>query len=1145
MVNRYLAEKIADQYNLDVKIAEIDGSFVKGFVLSDVLVRFYRESDTVNLAFLPQVSINYSVANLWRRQWIIDSVKFSRPQFFLTYDTSGYWMLPDVPAGEGGGTLQQSWELKKFEIKDASLDLTWKDKNFLWFDINLQASARSEAGTHSLSLDSLSFNSDDERLKINSARALATLYEKKVAFQNVSLVTDSSHLAFSMLRDVEEGIWVETEIDSAHIYLPDIVSFLGAKLRGSLDISGSGFYKYGRLGGDFLISGEFQDRTIDSLHADLFYDEGILYVDSVSGRIFDGCAIYGYGDIDFTSKPEGYNLSARVESFNLNNLVFNSYKSDLNGHVEMHGRGLGSKTMAIDLDLDLEESYFDIYHMHEAWGQMTIGKEGLYFFPGFQVDYYDNRFLCDGGVDFHGDVSVSCRAEFVDLSDFEHQTFIDLPAGRASAEFTFTGPSNDPDLRAHCVSDSVWFYDFFSSDFETSFFVKSFIRGMRGPIVIESRDGDAWGFPFDNIYTEMTLDSNFLYIDTGCIANAFSRTEISGVLDFEAYPQELLLDSVLIDLSERTFANDGDQKILIDSTGYLFDKINIVGSDGDLSFSGRVDYNDSIDLTWEMNNISIAPWVELINDSLDIEGRLFSVGSAYNTLDNPEFSLQSQLDSLQYRSLYLGDLEAFLSYEDSTLLIDSSHLKSSQGLYTASGEFPINLAVDSGHHFFDDREQDISIIANDKQLDLAAFILESVEYITGDFSAEIDLTGKPLQPHLNGACGIKNGIIKLIDLQDRLEEVDVELEMADRLITITRAQAVVPRAKGRSPGQVSGRGTILVQDINNFRYALTLSATEMPINYELGDVTGLADAELGVHGDTPPKVTGTIKVSESTYRESFEETGFSFLSTLEADKTWDLDLMVEFPSNFWVKNDDIDAEFSGNVNILRTDGVYNFLGTLEVIRGKYYFLDKTFKMTPGGEIIYDNIEEPDPKLNLEISTRMRSPSGFSDYEGETNYSYELMLAVTGTLNNPIFMGTGDSPISSESILPALFANYNPGVDTVGSDQVLTNRITVGGVGLLASQFSKLGTRTLGVETFEIYPDVGHGFDPLATRVTIGAYTFPNLYVFGSSYFDINRGQEVGMEYRLDRHILVEGRRDESNLYHLNLKLQWEFVWPGK
>jgi len=96
------------------------------------------------------------------------------------------------------------------------------------------------------------------------------------------------------------------------------------------------------------------------------------------------------------------------------------------------------------------------------------------------------------------------------------------------------------------------------------------------------------------------------------------------------------------------------------------------------------------------------------------------------------------------------------------------------------------------------------------------------------------------------------------------------------------------------------------------------------------------------------------------------------------------------------------------------------------------------------------------------------------------------------------------------------------------------------MGILASEFSKLGTRSLGLETFEINPDVGRQFDPLGTRLTIGTYALPSLYVFGSSYVDVNRGQEVGLEYRLGRHYLFEGRRDEFNLYHVNLKFNWEY-----
>ena len=205
-------------------------------------------------------------------------------------------------------------------------------------------------------------------------------------------------------------------------------------------------------------------------------------------------------------------------------------------------------------------------------------------------------------------------------------------------------------------------------------------------------------------------------------------------------------------------------------------------------------------------------------------------------------------------------------------------------------------------------------------------------------------------------------------------------------------------------------------------------------------------------------------------------------------------------------------------------------------------LNKTFSITPGGEITYDNIEKPDPKLNLEITTRVHTQRRLTEFETETDNSYELTLAVGGTLNNPTISGSGDSAVSTESILPTLISDYRSSAssDSASGNPGLTERITVSGAGLLASQFSRLGTRSLGVETFEINPGFGRGLNPASTQLTIGTYTLPNLYVFGSSYFDVNKGQQVGLEYRLGRHYLFEGNRDETNLYHINFKMQWEY-----
>ncbi|MCP4568044.1 MAG: AsmA family protein [FCB group bacterium] len=1147
-VNRYLAEKIADQYNLEINISEIDGTFVRGFVLKNVLIQFRGEEEPINLAFFPQVRIRYQASNLWNRRWIIDSLKFSKPQISLNRDNAGKWVLPKIKGdGESDGQMP-SWSIGSLIFENGELELSLADSSLNWYDIDLSLSAKSEEGTHTVNLDTLRFNSSDGRLRVNHASGKATLYDKNLMLQNIRLATDSSRAAFSLILENGDQGGMEAVIDSAHVHLPDIVSFLGSNLTGDFDISGDVYRRYGKTGGDVILSGDFRDRSIDSVQARFHYDDGYIFVDTLSGTILGGCAIAGFGGLDLNSRPQGYHLVADIESFNLNNLVFNSFTSDLSGLLNLDGRGFNSKTMAIDLNMDMNESYFDIYHLHRGQGEMTVTTSGLYFFPDFRIKYHDNRFIFGGDLNYKGDIQIEGRAEFDDLSDFAHQFFIDLPAGRADAEFVFSGPTKSPNLSGSLKSDSIWLYEFFSNDLRSEFDITDFVGNKKGPVTLKAYDGEAWKIPYDSLAAEFSLDSNYLHIESGYITNRFSRTDLSGSLEYENYPQVLTLDDLKINLTDRLFRADENQVIVIDSSGFIFDHVQINASDGNLAFSGRADYDETLDISWNINNVDIAPWANLINDSLYLAGRLSSTGRLGGKLAHPDFNLAIGIDSLEYKSLHLGDLTAYLSYSDSLLHIDSSFMTSHEGLYLASGEFPINLSMVSGTELFDSRQQRIVVSAEDKRLDLAAFVLESVEYMTGDFSAEFTLTGTPREPHLNGVSKIENGSLKLIDLRDRLEEVEIELTMTDQLIRIDRVQASVPHKKSKTPGKISAEGTIFLENINNFIYgynddSLRMRCEGMPINYELGKFTGMADAELIVDGPTPPTVQGTIIMHQATYRENFtdEESGFNLLTALEGDNTWDLDLIVDCPSNAWVKNDDIDAEFSGSINILRRAGIYNFLGTLEIIRGKYFTFAKTFNFEPGGQIIYEDIEEPDPRLNLEMSTRVRSQNPYPGFDGEDDFSFILELLLTGTLDKPIITGTGNTPLSTEEILPTLWSGYQSSnvPDSAGNESNGSDPFAQGVGDLLASQFSKIGTRSLGVETFEITQGSGK-FDPLATRLTIGAYTLPNLYVFGSSSLNVEKGQEVGAEYRLDRHFLFEGRRDEYNLYHFSLKFFREF-----
>jgi autotransporter translocation and assembly factor TamB len=252
-----------------------------------------------------------------------------------------------------------------------------------------------------------------------------------------------------------------------------------------------------------------------------------------------------------------------------------------------------------------------------------------------------------------------------------------------------------------------------------------------------------------------------------------------------------------------------------------------------------------------------------------------------------------------------------------------------------------------------------------------------------------------------------------------------------------------------------------------------------------------------------------------------------------------LNLNAEIPSNLWIKNEDIDAEFSGTINFIREKGVYRYIGSMEVLRGKGYMTGRTFRIEPGGIISYEDIEYPNPRLDITASTKIRSMASQEIGSETAPETIDLKVRVTGTLDEPIIEAAEGSPLRTEEIMPALFADYSASGNGQ-PDGWFENRVITGVTDFISTQMTQIGSRTLGVETFEIDPVYGDKFDPLGTRLTVGLYTHPNLYIYGRSAISGTAGQQVGFEYRLKRSLLIEGQADENDLYQLILHFYREF-----
>ncbi|MEE8577910.1 MAG: translocation/assembly module TamB domain-containing protein, partial [candidate division Zixibacteria bacterium] len=773
---------------------------------------------------------------------------------------------------------------------------------------------------------------------------------------------------------------------------------------------------------------------------------------------------------------------------------------------------------------------------------MKITTDSLEFLYPFTVGYFENQFDVSGRVDYDGELDLEIDGDLTNLDRWRGKLFLDQPGGRGTAHARLAGATNDPDLIADFVSDSIWLYGLYAPRCKGSLNIRRFLSGRQGFVEVELFDGDLWSTPFDTALARLSLDSLLVYMDSVYVGSPNLAASASGTYDYGTYPAQIDIDSLQLDLFERAFFNRGTVDIAVDSSGFDFRKATIGRSNGHrgtIAVTGKIGYDESMVLNLQADSIPMAPWAKLISDDWPVDGFISATTSLGGRFASPVINLSGRVDSLTYQELKLGDLSVAAHYADRQLTIDSAHVVSKAGDYYADGFLNIDLTmIADSLERIPNQPMDLHFTANDTRFDLVSLLLPTVEQLDGDFHGDVRLSGTPESPHLEGFAYIKDARLKYFDLADLFYSDSAGVRMQDNRILIDGIEAYVwPNQKKRS--YVSIEGELEVRSLENLVYDIDVNIPrQMPYRYELEDIEGTVEGEMNIVGETPPKVTGNLIVGRTRYRVPFAEPeeGSPILAALTREDSWDLDLNIDILSNYWIKNADIDAEFAGQINLIRTRGEYRFIGEMEILRGRGFLFDKTPRLQSGSRVIFEDIEYPNPRLD--ITARIRIP-GVRFEEDDTRESIELDILVTGTLDTVEINTAPESGFSREDILPLIAFNYYSS-DTGGSDGAIQSRFSQ----LVGSQVSQIGTRQLagiGVETFEIDPAYDGQFNLGRSRVMVGMYLpSSNVYVYGRSGIATGNTQEYGFEYRFSRQLMVEGKRSETDEYFLNLKLHWEF-----
>jgi len=1038
-------------------------------------------------------------------------------------------------------SLPLSASIDRIQINDIQAVLS--DGDIIFID-SLILSAFSEGNSPELELHSLHARWPSREFEIKSMTGKLSWTTNGFYLNNISVVTGRSNLSLAGRIGSSFKSGMDLIFDFAPINLDEIKKLTGVRISGKLNASGTIRDAIDDFGGETVVSGTFMDRPFDDVSLSYRFNNKRLSFSSIDGDIFHA-GFEGTGEIDFAAKPERYGYTGRVEHLNLQEIA-PDIRTDFTGNIELTGQGFNEAQFMIQIGCDLDSVRIEGYFFHEVAGDVKFDLKKMDFLPGFETRYKNTILRAYGGMEYKGDIDISGSAEFGDLTDFTEQTFLKKLGGRGSAGFHLTGPTQDFTVDAFFDSDSCWTYGLVPGEIHIYADLKSFISHRVGTVSGQWMGGELYSVPTDSGHFEISVSGERVFLDTVFIAGLDGGLWLKGGYDGTQIPPVFKVDTLQGEIYGNSFSSVAPLRMSIYDRETQFDDFRLGYEAGVIELTGMVTNDLELGLDVRAEGFQIQPILSQVYPEKKIRGIWNGFARLKGDFENPVMEFDVEIDSLSVDETYMGKLEAKSYYSDGYLLTESARLASDYGNYDFSGRLPVNLSFEEVDERFPDEPLDFRVSTSGTRLSLAEAFISNIERFDTDFFFEIDLTGSYSNPRISGYGSLINGTLEVMDLRNPLADLRAYLRMENETVYIDSAFATVAEMEkdwGKLLGEllsqkngakekplITASGTLKLLGLGDFLYDLNIKGKNVYFIADAYDVSGLANFDLKVEGETPPTAGGNMSLLRLDIRDEFENfVGPDYdpaFSAVEDSTIWDLDLNIAAPNNIWIKNSVIDAEFKADIRAQRRLGILRFLGTLEVIRGSYNLLGQKFRFV-SGKLTYKDLATVDPDIDFVVDTRIRK----SREEAEGPQMVELHI--TGTLLEPTI---GSSGLSREELLRTLLAGSWAGgtLSEGGSAQDIVSSVTT-----IASSMGLDPLTAQGIfEEFEI------GQFEEETQISVAKYISRNLYVRYSRGLTKDEQGSVGVEYYFNDSVSfraiqgLQGSQDEGISFDLNFNYEF-------
>jgi hypothetical protein len=476
---------------------------------------------------------------------------------------------------------------------------------------------------------------------------------------------------------------------------------------------------------------------------------------------------------------------------------------------------------------------------------------------------------------------------------------------------------------------------------------------------------------------------------------------------------ELVLRTVELDLDRQRWRlsfpagierGPGD---LVQVTDFRLEQVE---GDGVLRVNGVLAPADLTDLEIEVVALPAGDVLGLIRPDLADIGQLWLRAMLRGPAAAPSLEAELQLVGGAVRDVPIQEVRLQVSYRDGVLVVAGNGVLDEAATFEVAGTIPahLGLGLPPGLEIIADAPIDAQLRTRDFSLAVLDPGIPTVRELEGLLTANVSLSGTPLDPALSGSATLRDGAVTIRLLNQRYHSIEGEATLEGEVLRVDRLVA-------RSDGTASLTGTVRFEDLANPVLEL---ATDF-VRFRPQSVGGRRDAavsgRLAIAG-TPasPLLSGRLVVADGTLdlarlqppgrlsddligiTERFDPLGPAELDLLEPAETGvrvaRLDLTLA--DDVWFQTDEFRIQLGGDLVIQKPAADVMIVGSLTGERGTFHL--RVGPATRRFEIVAATLQffgNPGPDPALDITAARIIP-------GPNRTDFELHIRMTGTLGAP-------------------------------------------------------------------------------------------------------------------------------------------------